>query len=75
MRARSAPDNVPTSRVTAVAFRPDSRTVVTREEDGTVRSYDCELCGGLEELSALARSRLRSTGRTVTDADRARYLE
>jgi WD40 repeat protein len=65
----------PTSRVTAVAFRPDSRTVVTREEDGTVRSYACELCGGLEELSALARSRLRSTGRTVTDADRARYLE
>jgi WD40 repeat protein len=64
----------PTSRLTAVAFRSDSRTVVTREEDGTVRSYDCELCGGLHELSALARSRLRATERTLTDADRVRYL-
>jgi WD40 repeat protein len=64
----------PTSRVAAVAFRPDSRTVVTREEDGIVRSYACRLCGGLQELSALARSRLRATRRTLTDADRARYL-
>ena len=64
----------PTSHVTAVAFRPDSRTVVTREEDGVVRRYRCELCGGLDELAALARSRLRATGRTLTDADRARYL-
>ena len=37
----------PTSPLTAVAFGPDSRTVVsTREEDGTVRRYVCELCGG-----------------------------
>jgi len=64
----------PTSHVTAAAFRPDSRTVVTREEDGAVRSYACELCGGLDELGALARSRLRATGRILTDADRARYL-
>ena len=63
----------PTS-VTAAAFEPDSRTVVTREEDGTVRRYVCELCGGLGELRALARSRLEATGRELTEAERARYL-
>lgn len=65
----------PRSSLTAAAFEPDSRTVVTRETDGTVRRYVCELCGGLEELTALARSRLRRTGRELTDAERARSLE
>ena len=64
----------PTSHLTAAAFGPDSRTVLTREEDGTVRRYVCELCGDLDELTVLAQTRLRATGRTVTDADRARYL-
>ena len=29
------------------AFEPDSRVVVTSEEDGVVRRWVCELCGGL----------------------------
>ena len=56
----------PKPSVTAAAFEPDSRTIVTRETDGTVRRYACELCGGLEELSALARKRLQGTGRAIT---------
>jgi WD40 repeat protein len=64
----------PTSHPTAAAFGPDSRMVFTREENGTVRRYVCELCGDLDELTALARSRLRATRRSITDVDRARYL-
>jgi WD40 repeat protein len=64
----------PTSTLTAAAFAPDSRTIVTREENGTVRRYVCELCGGLAELRALARSRLEATGRVLTEAERTRYL-
>ena len=60
--------------VIAVAFEADSRTVVSRESDGTVRRYVCELCGGIGELTALARSRLRGTGRTLTADERASYL-
>ncbi len=61
--------------VTAAAFEPDSRTIVTRETEGTVRRYVCELCGGLEELSALARGRLQGTERTLTPAERERFLD
>ena len=43
----------PKPLLTAAGFLPDSRTIVTREESGVVRRYVCELCGGLEELSAL----------------------
>jgi len=64
----------PKSPLVAVAFAPDSRTVVSREEDGTVRRYVCELCGGIDELTTLARSRLRATDRTLTGDERARYL-
>jgi WD40 repeat protein len=64
----------PKPPVTAVAFGPDSRTVVTREKSGIVRRYVCELCGGLDELSALARSRLRATGRELTPEEREFHL-
>ena len=64
----------PKPSVTAAAFEPDSRTIVTRETDGTVRRYTCELCGPLEELTALARKRLRGTGRAISAADRERFL-
>jgi len=64
----------PKSPLTAVAFGSDSRTVVTKERDGTVRRYVCELCGQIDQLSEIAQSRLRGTGRTLTDDERARYL-
>ena len=65
----------PKPLLTAVGFRPDSRTIVTREESGVVRRHVCELCGDLDELSALARSRLQATGRGLTQEERARYVE
>ena len=42
--------------------------------DGTVRTYLCRICGGLEELSELARSRLAETGRVLTREEREQYL-
>ena len=64
----------PTSPPTAVGFDPRSRAVLTREEDGTVRHWACELCGGLDELVALGEARLRATGRSLTAEERNRYL-
>ena len=64
----------PKPTVTAVAFEPDSRAVVTRESDGVVRRWSCDLCGRLDELVALGQSRLRATGRRLTAEERARYL-
>ena len=64
----------PTSPPTAVGFDPRSRAVLTREEDGTVRHWACELCGGLDELVALGEARLRATRRALTAEERHRYL-
>jgi WD40 repeat protein len=60
--------------VTAVAFSADSRNVLTGGDDGTVRRYRCELCGGIDELLAIADAGLRGTGRELTSTERARYL-
>ena len=47
---------------------------MTGGEDGTLRTYRCTICGGLDELSELARSRLAETGRVLTDEEREQYL-
>ena len=36
----------------------DFATVVTAGEDGTVRTYDCTVCGDLDDLIQLAEERL-----------------
>jgi len=64
----------PKPPVTAVGFEPDSRAVVTRERDGVVRRWECEFCGGLDQLEALAETRLSDTRRTLTEDEQARYL-
>ena len=38
--------------------------------DGTVRTWRCELCGGLDALTALAHERLGGTGRPLTEEER-----
>jgi WD40 repeat protein len=49
--------------VTSAAFAPDGEQIVTAGQDGTVRTYRCDVCGALDELVALARRRLsRSAG-------------
>ena len=60
--------------VNAAAFDPSGRTIVTGGADGTVRTYVCRICGDLEELSELARSRLAETGRELSTEERERYL-
>jgi WD40 repeat protein len=60
--------------VMAATFDPSGRIIVTGGEDGTVRSYRCDVCGGLAELVALAERRLAATGRELSSAERERYL-
>ena len=60
--------------VTAATFDPSGRIIVTGGVDGTVRSYRCELCGGADELAALAEARLAATGRELTAEERERYF-
>jgi WD40 repeat protein len=38
----------------------DGRLIVTASKDGTIRDYRCDLCGGIDDLIALAKRRLRS---------------
>ncbi len=49
-----------TARLTSAAFDPASRRIVTASEDGTVRTYRCDVCGALGDLVALAEQRLRA---------------
>jgi WD40 repeat protein len=48
--------------VGAVFAGRDGRLIVTAARDGTIRTYRCELCGGVEELIRLARRRLAARG-------------
>jgi WD40 repeat protein len=64
----------PKSVLTAASFTADSRTIVTAERDGTVRTYHCDICGTLPELMQLAGARLAATRRTLTPEERRRYL-
>jgi len=59
---------------TSSTFASDGRTIVTGGVDGTVRTFQCDICGGLDELLALADRRLAATGRELTPAERDRYL-
>ena len=45
------------------------------DDDGTVQTYVCEFCGGVDDLLALARKQLRATRRTLTTLERRTYLD
>lgn len=62
------------SRVLAVSFDADGRTVSSVGHDGTLRSYRCEVCGGVADLLQLAERRVAATGRRLTAAERRLYL-
>ena len=47
-----------TDDVAAVAFGSDNRTLLTASYDGSTRVFECQLCGTLTQLLALAQSRL-----------------
>ena len=61
-------------RVRSVAFASDSRRIASTSDDGTVRSYVCEVCGATDELIRAARQRLDQLGSNLTPAERQRYL-
>ena len=44
-------------RVRGVAFSSDSRHLASTGDDGTVRTYFCELCGTSDQLVRLAKRR------------------
>ena len=60
--------------LTSASFDLSGRVIVTGGVDGTVRTYVCEICGGLDERVELAERRLAATGRELTPEERERYL-
>jgi WD40 repeat protein len=52
----------PTDRLTAVSFSPDGGQILAASLDGSVRTYDCAVCGELAELEELAEERLAQPG-------------
>ena len=51
-----------TAQLTTVSFSPLGEQVLTASKDGSVRTYDCTVCGDLEALEALAATRLARSG-------------
>jgi WD40 repeat protein len=61
-------------RVLAATFDRTGRRITTVGGDGTVRMYRCEVCVDVPALLRLAERRVEGTGRTLTPAERTRYL-
>jgi len=49
----------PSRPLNAVAFSPRGWRLAIGSRDGSVRTYDCKLCGGVSLLSGIAKARLR----------------
>jgi WD40 repeat protein len=59
---------------TSAVFDPSGTIVYTGWDDGTVRRYECRICGGVEDLLVLADSRLAGTRRMISEEERERYF-
>jgi WD40 repeat protein/cytoskeletal protein RodZ len=60
-------------RVRSVAFSPGGR-IASVGDDGSLRTFDCEICGRLQPLVELAKRRLATLARPLDRAERRRYL-
>jgi WD40 repeat protein len=49
-------------RLIAAAFVPGTHTIVTAGDDGTIRTYFCDVCAGVKGLEGLATTRLAQVG-------------
>ena len=58
----------------AASFAEGSSAIVSLEGNGVVRQYRCVVCGDAPTLLAVADSRMQSTGRGLTPAERLQYL-
>jgi WD40 repeat protein len=58
----------------AASFDANGRHISTVGVDGTLRFFDCQVCGGTAELLRLADQRLAETGRKLTPTERQQYL-
>jgi len=54
----------PTRPINGVAFSPRGWRIVLGSRDGSVRLYDCKLCGRIGQLSSIGRARLGEIVRT-----------
>ena len=59
---------------TSVTFDPTGAIIYTGGIDGTVRRYACRICGGIDDLLALADSRLAGTHRVISEEETDQYL-
>jgi WD40 repeat protein len=48
----------PTRPINDVAFSPRGWRLAMGSRDGTIRTFDCRLCGGMKQLTVIARARL-----------------
>jgi WD40 repeat protein len=59
LSAVRAPLTITNPAVNSVAFSPRGWRIVFGSKDGSVRTFDCTLCGGIKQLTAMAKARLR----------------
>jgi WD40 repeat protein/flagellar biosynthesis GTPase FlhF len=50
----------PARPINDVAFSPRGWRLAMGSRDGSVRTFDCRLCGGIKQLARIARARLRA---------------
>jgi WD40 repeat protein len=60
--------------LTSAGFDPTGNWILTAGRAGNVRIYRCETCGPIASLEALAEKRLAQIGRTLSPAERAKFL-
>lgn len=61
-----------TEPLTSVSFSLDGHSILTARRDGTARTCACELWGPIDDLLALAQTRLASLSGPVSPAERER---
>jgi WD40 repeat protein len=64
----------PKEALTSASFSPDGKRILTSSRDGSVWTYFCEVCGGIDALLAVADARLAGLERRLTPQERERYL-